>query len=279
MSAFHARHEGLLDVSRLEESRVTLVGTGSVGSVLAEHLTRSGVGDLRLIDSDCVAEENLCRTTFIHSDIGRPKVEALAARLRAIRPSVSVEAHAVDIQSLDDDVLEEFCLDSRVVVAVTDHPGVQARIGAISYPFVPAVFAGVYERGTGGEVFWTWPDETPCYSCILGALGGGNGPARPRHAYGLATGQLESVPALGVDIAHVTVLAAKVVLALLLRGTGLEAELVLDPEKSVLFVGNAIDWIWQEHLETVWARAKRRERCICRLDPGASTADLLDAPE
>lgn len=279
MSAFHARHEGLLDAAQLDKAYVTLIGAGSVGSVLAMLLVRSGVQHLRLLDMDTVAETNLCRTVFVRSDIGRLKVDALADHLRAIREGVEVEPLAVDVQSLDDEELEIACCMSNVVVAVTDHPGVQARVGAISYPIVPAVFAGVYERGVGGEVLWTAPGETPCYACVLGAIRDANAPARPRHAYGLTTGQTEAVPALGIDIAHVTVLAAKIALALLLRGTSAPATQILDPARSVLFVGNAVDWIWREPFETVWARAKRRERCLCRLAPGASTADLLDPPE
>jgi hypothetical protein len=133
----------------------------------------------------------------------------------------------------------------------------------------------VYAKGVGGEVLWTAPDETPCYACVLGALRGANAPPRGRTDYGLEPGTLAAEPALGIDILRVTVAAAKIALALLLRGTGSAVERILDPSQTVLFAGNAVDWIWQEPLETVWARAERKADCVCRLGPHGSTADLF----
>jgi molybdopterin/thiamine biosynthesis adenylyltransferase len=37
---------------RLLDSRVTIIGVGATGSILADRLARAGVGHLRLIDRD-----------------------------------------------------------------------------------------------------------------------------------------------------------------------------------------------------------------------------------
>lgn len=275
---FHARHEGLLDPALLGKKRVLIVGCGSVGSYLALLLARSGVGTLALRDHDHVSVTNLCRTTYAERDVGRPKVDALREQLRAVRGDLEVDARPVDLRDVDDDEVRTWIDESDLLIAVTDHPPTQARLAALSYHQVPGVFAGVYERGMGGEVIWTAPEETPCYSCVLGAIRDSAAPSRGQSDYGIATGQLASEPALGTDILHVTVCAAKIALALLLRGSDAPAAQVLDPSRSVLFVGNTTGWIWREPLETVWARATRRERCICRLLPGGSTADLITEP-
>lgn len=279
MDAFHARHAGLLDPEAVRSRRVTVLGAGSLGSVIALHLARAGVGRFRLFDMDRVAEPNLCRTAYVAADVGRPKVAALAGHLRAVRAGIEVEASETDVMTMGDEAFRAACAWGDLVVAVTDHPVVQARAGALAYHAVPAVFSGVYARGTGGEVFWTSPDETPCHACIVGAIRGATRDMRAPHAYGVATAQTEAVPALGIDVAHVAVLAAKVSLALLLRGTGAPAEALLDPARTVLFVGNDVDWIWREPMETVWARATRLDSCLCRLAPDASTAGLLLPPE
>jgi adenylyltransferase/sulfurtransferase len=157
---FHARHEALFDVSRIDRVRVLVIGAGSLGSAISALLVRSGVRFLRLVDKDVVEEVNLCRTTYLARDLGAPKVDALARHLREIRPCVEVEALNADLRAQDDDKLRAWIADSDLVLALTDSPSVQARIGALSYHTAPAVFAGVYERGIGGEVLFTLPVES-----------------------------------------------------------------------------------------------------------------------
>ena len=72
---------------RLSQCHVILFGLGGVGSYAAECLARSGVGELTIVDSDTVALTNLNRQLeALHSTLGQPKAEAVAARLRAINP-------------------------------------------------------------------------------------------------------------------------------------------------------------------------------------------------
>jgi hypothetical protein len=274
MDDFHARHVGLFDPETLQGRRVLLVGCGSIGSELARLLARSGVSRYILFDPDTVSVANLCRTAYLERDVGIPKVEALGRALADVREGVEIEAHAARLDVLNDDDVVGLIEACDLVVAATDHPPTQSRLAALSYHRRPTVFPGVYAKGIGGEVLWTLPDETPCYSCVLGSLRGAATPARGRTDYGLATGELAAEPALGIDILHVTVCAAKIALALLLRGSGCSVERIVDPAHSVLFIGNAVDWIWKEPFETVWARAARRDACVCRLAPGGSTADL-----
>jgi hypothetical protein len=273
---FHARHAGLFEPRHLDDRGVLLLGAGSVGSQLAVGLVRSGVRRFRVCDFDTVSGTNICRTAYRSKDIGRPKVEALAEVLREVRDDIEIEPVSQSSSDVGDDELLDWIKETDLVVGATDHPPTQARLGALSYHLKPALFAGVYAKGEGGEVLFTLPNETPCYHCVLGGIRGDHQPDRGRLDYGLTTGQLASEPALGVDILHVTVCATKIALALLLRGTGARVAEILDPARSVLFVGNSPTWIWKEPFETVWARAERRSDCICRLGPAASTADLLE---
>ena len=91
-----ARSEALLGseaMKRLKEARVLVVGVGGVGSWCAEALVRTGVGKIALIDDDVVAESNVNRQCPATTEtIGRPKVEVMAERLKAINPECEVEA-------------------------------------------------------------------------------------------------------------------------------------------------------------------------------------------
>ena len=74
---------------RLLQCHVILFGLGGVGSYAAECLARSGVGELTIVDSDTVALTNLNRQLeALHSTLGQPKAEAVAARLRDINPDL-----------------------------------------------------------------------------------------------------------------------------------------------------------------------------------------------
>lgn len=69
-------------------------GCGALGSWVAEHLVRSGVARLILRDPGYVTSGLLVRQNYAHADVGRPKAEALAERMRTITPgSTVVEEH------------------------------------------------------------------------------------------------------------------------------------------------------------------------------------------
>ena len=77
---------------RLAAARVLVVGVGGVGSWCAEALVRTGLGHIALMDDDRVVPSNInrqCPATA--ATIGRPKVEAMTERLKAISPECEVE--------------------------------------------------------------------------------------------------------------------------------------------------------------------------------------------
>ena len=76
---------------RLRRAHVLVVGVGGVGAYAAEMLCRAGVGRLTLVDADTVQSTNINRQLpALHSTLGRPKVEVLAARFRDINPDVEL---------------------------------------------------------------------------------------------------------------------------------------------------------------------------------------------
>lgn len=88
-----ARLYGAAALPRLHAAHVAVVGVGGVGSWLVEALARSGVGALTLIDLDDVCVTNVNRQLpALDGNIGRPKVTALAERVRLINPECTVQA-------------------------------------------------------------------------------------------------------------------------------------------------------------------------------------------
>lgn len=76
---------------RFRTAHVVVVGVGGVGSWTVEALARSGIGKLTLIDLDDVCVSNVNRQLHaLDGTVGRPKVEVLAERCRAIQPGIEV---------------------------------------------------------------------------------------------------------------------------------------------------------------------------------------------
>lgn len=80
--------------AKMREAKVLLVGAGGLGSPVAYYLAAAGVGTLGIVDFDTVDTSNLQRQTLHTSaDVGRPKVESAAEKLRALNPHVDVVPH------------------------------------------------------------------------------------------------------------------------------------------------------------------------------------------
>lgn len=101
----YSRHTLLREVGeagqiKLLESKVLLIGAGGLGSPAAMYLAAAGVGTLGIVDFDVVDVSNLQRQ-LLHGtkDVGRPKVESAADRIRDINPDIKVIPHAVPLTS------------------------------------------------------------------------------------------------------------------------------------------------------------------------------------
>ncbi len=86
-----ARLYGQPALDAFERAHVVVIGIGGVGSWAAEALARSGIGALTLIDLDNVAESNTNRQVHaLDGNYGKPKVDAMAERIRQINPECDV---------------------------------------------------------------------------------------------------------------------------------------------------------------------------------------------
>ena len=81
---------------KLKQGSVLVIGSGGLGSPLLLYLAAAGVGRIGIVDFDRVDDSNLQRQVlFTVDDVGTPKAEAAAARLRALNPHIEIEVHDV----------------------------------------------------------------------------------------------------------------------------------------------------------------------------------------
>lgn len=105
-------------MERLQQAHVMVVGVGGVGAYAAEMIVRAGIGHLTIVDGDTVAESNLNRQLVaLHSTLGKPKTEVLAARLLDINPGLKLTAEqrfleAGDIPALLEREQVDFVVDA-----------------------------------------------------------------------------------------------------------------------------------------------------------------------
>src|SRR3954466_16035205 len=84
---------------RLLRARVTLVGCGALGTVIANVMARAGVGFLRIVDRDYVELTNLQRQVLFDehdAQDGVPKATAAVEKLRRINSEVTYEPVVAD---------------------------------------------------------------------------------------------------------------------------------------------------------------------------------------
>lgn len=152
--------------ARLERSRVLLVGCGALGGVLAQTLTRAGVGELVLVDRDVVEETNLPRQVLFedgHAAAGRLKVEAARETLARIGGPTRLEPHA---QHLDADTIDELAEGADLVLDGTDNLGTRYLVNDwCVQEGVPWIYGGVV--GSGGLVLPVLPGRGPCLRCLF----------------------------------------------------------------------------------------------------------------
>ena len=155
--------------TRLAGKRVAVIGCGALGSHIANHLARAGVGALLLADRDYVEYHNLPRQVlYSEADAaaGLPKAVAAAQRLRQVNSEVELDPRVVDVNA---DTVEELIAGADLVLDGADNFEVRYLLNEACVKHkIPWVYGGVL--GTYGLTAAIIPGETPCLNCLLGPL-------------------------------------------------------------------------------------------------------------
>ena len=150
----------------LVESRVALCGCGALGTVLANHLARAGVGSIRIIDRDFIETHNLQRQIlFDEKDVADnlPKAEAAARKLRAINSSIHIEPVVTDIDHTN---ILDLVQDADLILDGTDNFETRYLINDAAVKLEkPWIYGGVI--GSEGQTMTILPGKTPCLRCLI----------------------------------------------------------------------------------------------------------------
>ncbi|MBK7670562.1 MAG: ThiF family adenylyltransferase [bacterium] len=164
------------DLELMAKTRIIAVGAGGAAEWL-ESMARAGTGQFVLIDPDVVSETNLATQQTYRKDIGRPKVECIAERIRDINPGAIVVLEQKLLDEFDDDAMHRLVTEPIegaepgcvILCGLTDNFLAQARINRLALKFgIPSLCGQVYREGRGAEITFTYPGVTPaCHRCAL----------------------------------------------------------------------------------------------------------------
>lgn len=157
---------GLEGQKKISSSRVTLIGCGALGTVIASALVRGGVGCLRIVDRDFIELNNLQRQVlFDEEDIRQnlPKAVAAKRKLEVINHQVEIEAVVSDANYTNIEMLIE---GADLVMDGTDNFEVRYVINdACIKHQKPWVYGGCI--GDHGMSLTVIPGKTPCLACLF----------------------------------------------------------------------------------------------------------------
>jgi len=154
---------GMEGQKKLKASSVLVVGGGGLGTPAAAYLTAAGVGRVGLVDYDVIEVSNLHRQVlYSESDLGKGKVDVLAARLARVNPHVDVRRHNVRLDSINAlDIMKDYA----IVVDGSDNLPTRYLVNdACALLGKPDVYASVFRLEGQASVFFA--KEGPCYRCL-----------------------------------------------------------------------------------------------------------------
>jgi len=239
-----SRNTGILESGVMMDKCAFVLGCGSVGSLAALELARSGVGKFVLIDSDILEYHNLCRHQCSIEDIGEYKTDAVKRRILNINPSAEVLSLVQFVENTEKNIFDTYCKKgAAIIIGCADNrqADVYANSLAVIYG-VPFISIGLWERAFAGEIFYWLPNNPmPCYKCALGDGGDLSGrQSVNRHVYSNQENlnQLNFEPGISVDINFVTTIGVKLIIDILNLENGQYSQRLLPSLRQYTLICN-----------------------------------------
>lgn len=167
----YARHIVIKEVGqkgqqKLLDSKVLVIGAGGLGSPALMYLSASGVGNIGIVDSDCVDLSNLQRQIIHHdSDIGIPKVISAKNTINAMNPDIKVKTYYM---KADESNIMDLIKDYDYILDCTDNFNSKFMINdACVMSGKPFTHAGIL-RFEGQLMTYIPEKNSPCYRCVFG---------------------------------------------------------------------------------------------------------------
>ena len=140
--------------------RIAIIGLGAVGSWCSANISKiNGLKDLLLIDRDIVEEHNLKHQNYAKQDIGIPKAEAIADKIKGSVPL------AVDIDSFN---IADVLKNTNLVLDCTDNLETRLLVNDFCLKNqIPWIYSGAVANA-GSVALFTQDRKSACFQCVFG---------------------------------------------------------------------------------------------------------------
>lgn len=156
---------GTVGQEALLRASVVIIGTGGLGTIVAQYLAAAGIGRIGLVDRDRVELSNLQRQILHYTpDLNRPKVDSAAEKLSLLNPDIQIDKYPIYVNASNiQSILEKY---DYIIDGLDNFAGKFLINDACVLLKKPFSHAGVL--GFLGQLFTYLPDhDFGCYRCLF----------------------------------------------------------------------------------------------------------------
>ena len=149
---------------KLKKSKAVILGIGGVGCPAALYLAAAGIGEILLVDHDCVEIGNLNRQIlFTTSDVGKSKALAAGERISSLDPGIKVTAM---VQEITSENIHRLIRDADILLDCLDRNKNRLLVNdaCVNYS-IPAIHS--FAQDFSGQLLAVLPGQTACLRCIM----------------------------------------------------------------------------------------------------------------
>lgn len=152
------------------EKKVTIVGAGSLGSIVSTTLAQEGIGTIYLVDYDIYEPSNAIRHQVRQSFFALSKVDGVAERILELSPKTNVKVSRMSVGSTKEHEstkkFMEILNESDIVIDTTGEHGVSHFLNRLCVKHkIPLVIGSVTNGAWSCEIVKYIPNHSGCWGC------------------------------------------------------------------------------------------------------------------
>ena len=156
---------GTIGQKKILKTKVLIVGAGGLGCPVADLLTRSGVGEIGIIDYDKVNLSNIHRQTLYSTkDVNKYKVDVVKKRLNLINKDVKINTYN---KKANEKNLNNIIKKYDIIVDGSDNFKTKFLINKFSLKLKKILIVGAISKFDGHIFTFDFKSKkSPCLKCF-----------------------------------------------------------------------------------------------------------------
>ena len=156
---------GTFGQKKILNSKVLIVGAGGLGCPVADLLTRSGVGEIGIIDYDKVSLSNIHRQTlYTTKDVNKYKVNVVKKRLNLINKDIKINTYNKKVNEKN---LSNIIKKYNIIVDGSDNFKTKFLLNKFSLKLKKILIVGAISKFDGHIFTFDFNlRKSPCLKCF-----------------------------------------------------------------------------------------------------------------